>query len=66
MIEVDHSAGHANYREDGLLEDNMNVKYGRKREPLRSTSMVEGYMGPGGKDALERGQMKQQVRRRGH
>jgi len=32
MVEVDHSAGHAKFREDGLHVGNMNVKYGGKQE----------------------------------
>ena len=31
MIEVDHSAGHAKYREDGLHVGNMNVRFGGKQ-----------------------------------
>ena len=31
MVEVDHSAGHAKFREDGLHVGNMNVKYGGNR-----------------------------------
>ena len=30
MVEVDHSAGHARFREDGLRMRNMNAKYGGK------------------------------------
>ena len=35
MVEVDHSAGHAKFREDGLHVGNMNVKYGGKQKIMR-------------------------------
>ena len=47
MIAVDHSAGHAKYREDGLHVGNMNVRFGGKQRALRDTNMVEGCLGPG-------------------
>ncbi|CAM9599800.1 unnamed protein product, partial [Pylaiella littoralis] len=47
VVEVDHSAGHAKQREDGLHVSNMNVKYGGKQKVLRDTVMVEGCLGPG-------------------
>ena len=47
MIEVDHSAGHAKYREDGLHVGNMNVRSGGTQRALRDTIMVEGCLGPG-------------------
>lgn len=31
VMEVDHSSGHAKYREDGLHVDNLNVKWGGKK-----------------------------------
>ena len=46
MIEVDHSAGHAKYREDGLHVGNMNVRFGGKQRALRDTIM-ERCLGPG-------------------
>ena len=45
-IEVDHSAGHAKYRPDGLHVANMNVKYGGKQKVLRDSVMTEGCLGP--------------------
>ena len=47
MIEVDHSAGHAKYREDGLHVGDMNVRFGGKQRALRDTIMTEWYLGPG-------------------
>lgn len=47
MVEVDHSAGHAKFREDGLHVGNMNVKYGGKQKIMRDTTMTEGCVGPG-------------------
>lgn len=47
VIEVDHSAGHAKGREDGLHVTNMNVKYGGKQKVLRDSIMTEGCLGPG-------------------
>lgn len=47
MIEVDHSAGHTKFREDGLHVGSMNTKYGGKQKILRDTVMTEGCLGPG-------------------
>ena len=47
MIEVDHSAGYAKYRGDGLHVGNMNVSFGGKQRALRDTIMVERCFGPG-------------------
>ncbi|CAN0187432.1 unnamed protein product [Laminaria digitata] len=47
VIEVDHSAGHAKGREDGLHVSNMNVKYRGKQRVLRESIMTEGCLGPG-------------------
>ena len=46
MIEVDHSAGHAKYGEDGLHVGNINVRFGGKQRALRDTIM-ERCLGPG-------------------
>lgn len=47
IVEVDHSAGHAKFREDGLHVGHMNVKYGGKQKILRDTLMTEGCVGSG-------------------
>lgn len=47
MIEVDHSAGHAKFREGGLHVGHMDVKYGGARKPMRDTIMTEGCVGSG-------------------
>ena len=47
VIEVDHSAGHAKGREDGLHVLNMNVKFGGKQRVLRESTMTEACLGPG-------------------
>ena len=47
MIEIDHSAEHATYLEDGLHVGNMNVRFGGKQRSLRDTIMSEGCLGPG-------------------
>ena len=47
MVEVDHSAGHAEFRDDGLHVGNMNVNYGGKQKIMRDTTMTEGCVGPG-------------------
>ena len=46
MVEVDHSAGHAKYREDGLRVGNMDVRFGGKQRVLRDTIVVECCLGP--------------------
>ncbi|CAM9286210.1 unnamed protein product [Sphacelaria rigidula] len=45
VFEVDHSAGHAKMREDGLHTSSMNVKYGGRQKVLRDTTMTEGCLG---------------------
>ena len=47
MIEVDHSAGHTKFREDGLHVGSMNTKYGGKQKALRDTIMTDDCLGPG-------------------
>lgn len=47
VVEVNHPAGHAKPREDGLHVSNMNVKYGGKQRVLRESTMTEGCLGPG-------------------
>ncbi|CAM9880058.1 unnamed protein product, partial [Laminaria digitata] len=62
VIEVDHSAGHAKYREDGLHVGNMNVRFGGKQRELRDTIMAEGCLGPEeAKMYLNRGAWSTQV-----
>ena len=52
MVEVDHSAGHAKFREDGLHVGNMNVKYGGKQKIMRDTTM--SYAPTGGNEDRSR------------
>ena len=67
MVEVDHSAGHAKFREDGLHVGNMNVKYGGKQKIMRDTTMTEGCVGPGeAKMHLNSGKWEHAVRPRCH
>ena len=47
MIEIDHSSGHAKYRDDGLHVVHMNVKFGGKQRVLRNTIITEGCVGAG-------------------
>lgn len=48
VMEVDHSSGHAKYREDGLHVANMNMKWGgAKGSKMRSTTVTaEDCLGP--------------------
>lgn len=46
IIEVDHWAGHAKYRENGFHVSNMNVRYGGKQKALRDTIICNGCLGP--------------------
>lgn len=47
VMEVDHSAGHAKYREDGLYVGNINVKWGgAKGGGMRNTKVTESCLGP--------------------
>ena len=47
MIEINHSAGHAKFRDDALHVGHMDVKYGGKQRVLRDTKLTEGCVGPG-------------------
>lgn len=47
VMEVDHSSGHAKYREDRLHVGNMNIKWGgAKGASMRSTTVTAGCLGP--------------------
>lgn len=47
VMEVDHSSGHAKYREDGLHVGNMNVKWGGvKGGEMRDTKVTAACLGP--------------------
>ena len=46
-IEVDHSAGHAEYLPEGLHVANMNAKYEGRKRALRESVMTEECLGPG-------------------
>lgn len=47
VMEVDHSSGHAKYREDGLHVANMNVKWGgTKGGKMRNTTVSAECLGP--------------------
>lgn len=47
VMEVDHSSGHAKYREDGLHVNNMNVKWGgAKGSKMRNTTVTAECLGP--------------------
>ncbi|CAM9684764.1 unnamed protein product [Sphacelaria rigidula] len=45
VFEVDHSAGHAKMREDGLRTSFMSVKYGGKQRVLKDMKIKEGCLG---------------------
>lgn len=43
--EVDHSAGHAKHRQDGLVVSNMSTRYGGKRRIPPDSVTMEGCVG---------------------
>ncbi|CAM9929877.1 unnamed protein product, partial [Sphacelaria rigidula] len=45
MLVVDHSAGHAEYCEDGRHAGHMSVRYGGMQKLLRDTQLTEGFVG---------------------
>ena len=66
MIEVDHSAGHAKYREDGLHVGNMNVRFGGQAKGAAGYHHGGGVLGSGGgEDLPQPRRVEHAVHRRG-
>ena len=47
VLEVDHSSGHAKFRDDGLHVPSMNLKWGGKQKKMRDSLITAGCLGQG-------------------